>query len=222
MTSELAMTKVKLCLVTFGTIVGIVGILHGSAEVLKGSVGVAGHSVQALPEGWPNAGFFEMTQGSPVFTLLTGIPHYALGLLAISVSIALIVLSVTVIRRARLATGLMLFALLSVGVFLFGAGRGTPVAISLPILIVGAISLKRSEKKERSDSSQRKILLAFRFFFGLHIFSWVLFFPGLFIVSFYSEIPTPLFLFAFLTMPVANLGALISGLLHDNTHLRPA
>ena len=36
--SKYKMNKIQLCLVTFGVIIGIVGILHGSAELLKGSI----------------------------------------------------------------------------------------------------------------------------------------------------------------------------------------
>ena len=102
------MTKIKLCLVTFGVIIGIIGILHGCAELLKGSVLVENHSVQALPANWPNAEFYSMTKGSPVFSLLTGIPHYVLGLLAISISTAFIVFSVTLIRSQKLNIALLL------------------------------------------------------------------------------------------------------------------
>ena len=70
------MTKVRLCMVTFGVIVGIVGILHGIAELLQGSEVVASRSVEALPQGWPNEEFNSMTEGSPVFTVLTDLPAH--------------------------------------------------------------------------------------------------------------------------------------------------
>ncbi len=217
MNKHLPKSKIRLCLVTFAIIVGIVGILHGSAELLKGPALIESHSVEALPENWPNPGFYSMTKGSPVFSVLTNIPHYVLGLLAISVSIALIAFAATLMRRSKLGTSLLLFALLSIGIFLFGAGRGTPVAISLPIIIVGLLSIMKKTKKERSETGKKMILSAFNFFYGLHIFSWVLFFPILFVFSFYAEISQPLFLFAFLSMPVANLGALIFGFMYDKT-----
>ncbi|MEM7270391.1 MAG: hypothetical protein AAF401_14225, partial [Pseudomonadota bacterium] len=152
--------KLELCLVTFGVIIGIVGILHGIAELLKGTVLVEIHSVQALPVNWPNESFYSLTRGSPVFSLLTGIPYYALGLLAISVSITLIVMSLTLLRVS--CFGLSLFLLLSAGIFMFGAGRGTPVAISLPVLIFCAISLLRKTQKLRSAASKRRLLQLFQ------------------------------------------------------------
>ena len=211
------MTKIKLCLVSFGVIVGIVGFLHGSAELLQGSALVESRSIEALPENWPNSEFYTLSSGSPVFSILTGIPFYVLGILAISVSTTLIVCAATVFRRGRLAVGLLLFALLSIGIFLFGAGRGTPVIISAPVIIAGALSIVRTGIKERTESNKRRILSAFYFFYGLHIFSWILFFPGLFVFSFYAEISQALFLFAFLSMPIGLLGALIFGYQYDKT-----
>lgn len=211
------MTKIRLCLVTFGVIVGIVGILHGSAELLQGSTLVESRSAVALPENWPNSGFYSMTQGSPVFSILTGIPFYVLGILAILVSTTLIAFSVTLIKREKLSVGLLLFALLSVGIFLFGAGRGTPVFISVPVIIAGVLSIVRTGKKERSKSNKARILSAFWFFYWLHIFSWILFFPGIFVFSFYAEISTALFVFAFASMPVGAWGALIFGYQYDKT-----
>jgi hypothetical protein len=200
---------------TFGVIIGIVGILHGSAELLKGTQLVERYSVEALPAGWPNSSFYALTKGSPVFSLLTGIPFYALGLLAITVSITLIVLSLTVVRVSPF--GLTLFFVLSLGIFLFGAGRGTPVALSLPVLIVCILFLLSPGQKTRSDGSRRRILHFFNGFYWSHIASWVLFFPGLFILSFYQDIPIWLFLMAFASMPVSAVGSLTCGLFYDQS-----
>ena len=213
------MTKVRLCLVTFGVIVGIVGALHGSAELLQGSTLVESRSVEALPEGWPNSEFNSMTRGSPVFSLLTEIPFYALGILAISVSTTLIVCSLTLMKNRGMIFASLLFAVLSVGIFMFGAGRGTPVAVSLPVVIAGVLSAVRTETRERTELERRRILSAFHSFYWLHIASWILFFPGLFIFSFYAEIPTSVFLVAFVSMPIGTLGALIFGYQYDKTSL---
>ena len=145
------MSKIRLCLVTFGVIIGIIGILHGSAELLKGPTLVEGHSVEALPENWPNTGFYTIMKGSPVFSLLIGMPYFVLGLLVISVSTALIVFSVTLIKSKKLGVALVLFALLSIGIFLFGAGSGTPVTISAPLIIFGILSMVFTKKKERKQ-----------------------------------------------------------------------
>ncbi len=211
------MSKVKLCLVSFGIIIGIIGALHGSASLMKGSTLVESNTVEVMMEGWPNDEFYTVSNGSPVFTILTGIPFYALGILAISVSTTLIVVSTTAIKKNKLAVGLSLFALLNVGIFLFGAGTGTPLFIGLPMVTAGIVSIFRTGKKERSELSKRRILYSFWFFYGLHIFSWVMFFPGFFILSFYAEISTALFAFTFISMPIGVLGALISGFLYDKS-----
>ncbi len=211
------MTKVRLCMVTFGVIVGIVGFLHGSAELLKGSTLVASRSVEAFPEGWPNAEFNSMTRGSPVFSILTDIPFFVLGILAILVSTTLIVSSITVIKNSELRVAALVLAVLSVGIFLFGAGRGTPVVVSLPVVITALLSAARTGTTERSEKSKRRMLAAFNSFYWLHIGSWVLFFPGLFVYSFYSEISTALFLFAFVSMPIGTLGSLVFAYLYDKT-----
>lgn len=210
-------SKIELCFIIFGVIIGIVGILHGSAELLKGSELIQSHSVKALPQDWPNSEFYTLMKGAPVFSILIDIPHYVLGLLAISISVALIVFSAKFFRLDF--KGVLLFALLSLGIYLFGAGEGTPIAISLPLLIFGTILLFFPKKKERSESSKRTILLLFNIFYWLQIFSWVLFFPGLFILSFYQKIPQWLFLFDFMIMPISIFGALIFGLRYDNTLL---
>lgn len=211
------MTRVKLCLVTFGVIVGTVGVLHGSAELLKGATPVESHFVEALPEGWPNSVFHSLTEGSPVFTILTDIPFFVLGILAISVSTVLIVCSATVFRSRGLRTGSLLLAVLSAGVFLFGAGTGTPLFVSAPVVVTGLLATRSTERSKKTKASGRRTLYGFWSFYWLHIFSWVLFFPGLFVFSFYADIPPALFLFAFLSMPVGALGALAFGYTYDRT-----
>lgn len=206
-------SKIQLCFIAFGVIIGIIGILHGSAELLKGSELIGSNSVEALPKNWPNIEFYTLMNGAPVFSLLTDIPHYVLGLLAISVSIVLIVFSAKFFKLD--AKGIFLFAVFSLGIFLFGAGEGTPIAMSFPLVVFGILSIMFPKKKERSTSSKRMILNGFNLFYRLQIFSWVLFFPGLFVLSFYQEIPTWLFIFDFAIMPISILGALISGLLYD-------
>lgn len=211
------MKKINLCLVTFGIIIGIVGILHGSAELLKGSVLIENHWVQALPEQWPNSEFYYKLEGSPVFSLLTGIPHYVLGLLALFISIAFIVLSATLIKSQKLSVALLYFSLLSVGIFLFGAGKGTPIAVSLPLIITGILLLIFTRKKERSELSKKNILSIFYLSYLTQIFSWILIFPGLFVLSFYTEISQPLLFFAFWSMPISILGISISAFMLDRT-----
>jgi ABC-type amino acid transport system permease subunit len=94
-------SKIHLCFVVFGVIIGIIGIMHGCAELLQGSTLVESNSIPAMPLNWPNNEFHKVMQGSPVFSILTGIPYFVLGLLAISVSITMIVFSLTYLKNNR-------------------------------------------------------------------------------------------------------------------------
>lgn len=213
------MPLIQRCLVTFGIVIGIIGVLHGSAELLQGAALVESRSVEALPQGWPNSEFHTVMKGSPVFSLLTGIPFYVLGLLAITVSTTLIVVSATYLRSERglSAQGLSLFALLNVGVLLFGAGAGTPFAVGLPVVVFGALALVRTSTKQRDDATRKRLRFVFHLSYWLQILSWALVFPVMFVLSFYTEIPRALFLFSLLVMPVSILGALAAARALDAT-----
>jgi hypothetical protein len=67
-------SKIHLCFVVFGVIIGIIGIMHGCAELLQGSTLVESNSIPRMPLNWPNNEFHKVMQGSPVFSILTGIP----------------------------------------------------------------------------------------------------------------------------------------------------
>ena len=101
-------SRIQLCFQVFGVIVGIIGILHGAAELLHGNVLVEGGKIAAMPKNWPNEAFYTLTQGAPVFSMLSGIPYYVLGLLAILISITLIVFSAKFFRLN--AKGIGVFA----------------------------------------------------------------------------------------------------------------
>lgn len=207
-------SKIQLSLMTFGVIIGLVGILHGIPEIMQGSTIVDSFSVKALPENWPNAELYNLLQGQPANSILTGIPFYVLGILAILVSIALIIHSLFFLKSKK---GLLIFALLNIGIAFFGAGTGTPITMGIPLVIFALVSRKYNKKKERSESANNRNLLLFRIFFGLQVFSWLLFFPGFVIISSFGQIPEPLFLFDFMIMPISILGALIFGFRYDNT-----
>lgn len=208
-------SKIEHSFRVFGVIIGLVGILHGSAELYKGDVMVRSHEATALPDNWPNEAFHSLMDGSPVFSLLTDIPYYVLGLLAITVSLALIFFSARFFKLD--VKGIILFSIFNIGIFLFGAGMGTPIALGLPMVIFGILSLFMTKNKERSERSRKLILYGFKVSYFLQIFSWVLFFPVLFVLSFYQEIPQWLFLFDFMIMPISILGAGVFGLMYDKS-----
>jgi hypothetical protein len=207
-------SKLKLMLVTVGVITGIIGILTGCLELLNGSLLVEGHNITALPDGWPNQEFYSKMQGMPVFSILTGIPYYVVGLLSIAVSITLIVCSLTVVEVSKF--GVAIFSLLTVGVFCFGASKSIPIIEMLPAIICAVLALTLKER-QRSSSGKRKLLTLFNFFYWWNISSWVLFFPVIFVLSFYQEISEVLFKFMGMSMIIATSGGLISALLHDKS-----
>ena len=85
--SKTTRSKIQLCLISFGVIIGMVGILHGIPEILQGSNLVESNSVTALPENWPNSELFTVLNGQPAFSILTGIPFSLLGLTSLLVLI---------------------------------------------------------------------------------------------------------------------------------------
>ena len=207
-------SKTKLMLVTVGIITGIIGILTGCAELLNGSLLVEEQNITALPVDWPNQEFYTKMQGGPVFSLLTDIPYYVIGLLSISVSITFIVCCLKVIEVSKL--GVFIFSLLNVAVFCFGASKSIPILEGLPAIICAVLALTMNERK-RSSSSKRKLLALFNFFYWWNISSWILFFPVIFVLSFYQEISPILFQFMGMSMIIATSGALITALIFDKS-----
>ncbi len=207
-------SKIKLMLVTVGTITGIIGILTGCAELLNGSLLVEEHNITALPLDWPNQEFYTKMQGGPVFSLLTDIPYYVIGLLSISVSIAFIVCCLRVIEVSKF--GIVIFSLFNVAIFCFGASKSIPILEGFPAIICAVLALTLNERK-RSISNKRKLLALFNFFYWWNISSWILFFPVIFVLSFYQEISPILFQFMGMSMIIATSGALITALMYDKS-----
>jgi hypothetical protein len=207
------MNKIQLSLVTFGVIIGIVGVFHGIGQIVQGSVIIETNSVKAFPENWPTPELYTEMEGMPAFSILTGVPYYILGIIALIASIAMIIHSLFFINKKN---GLIIFAVLNVGVFLFGGGIGTPIVSGIPLIIFGFISTRFNKKKERSESSNKLNLTLFKVFYWLQIFSWILF-PGIVIGSMFGEVPEPIMVFDFWIMPISILGALIFALRYDNT-----
>ncbi|MEQ8325346.1 MAG: hypothetical protein RID18_13550 [Cytophagales bacterium] len=208
-------SKLKLMVVTVGIITGIIGILSGSSQLLSGSILIEGNNIKALPLNFPNLDLYTKMNGYGVFTLLTGIPYFANGLLAITASITLIICCLTVVKISR-SSGVLYFFLLNVVILCFGASMSIPILEGFPAAGIALLALFMKDK-ERDISSKRNLLALFNFFYWWNIFSWVLFFPVMFVMSFYREIPQPLFMFMGLSMPIATIGALITGLIYDKS-----
>jgi len=198
----------------FGVVIGVVGLIHGGGALMKGSAIVEGHSPSALPENWPNAEFYELTMGSPVFTILTGIQFRTLGLLAVWVSTALIVFSLLYLK---ISNAILVFSAMMLGIFFFGAGRGTPVAIGIPLICFWTLSLVITKKKPRSAAIVNVLSGLISISIWLHVLSWIVFFPGFILLSHFGEVPLPLVVVDFVIMPITMLTALICSLIYDNS-----
>ncbi len=208
------MSKLKLMVITVGIITGIIGILSGSSQLMSGSLLIEGNNINALPLNYPNIELYTKMNGYGVFTLFTGIPYFANGLLAITASITLIICCLTVVDISK--SGVLIFFLLNIFILCFGASITIPILEGFPAAGIALLALFLKEK-ERDPSSKRNLLALFNFFYWWNIFSWVLFFPVMFIMSFYGEIPQLLFMFMGLSMPIATTGALISALMYDKS-----
>jgi len=206
--------KLKLMVITVGVITGIIGFLSGASQLLSGSLLIEENNILALPLNFPNVELYTKMNGYGVFTLLTGIPYFANGLLAITISITLIVSCLTVVKISK--SGVLYFFLLNVLILSFGASSSIPILEGFPAAGIALLALF-IKNKERNTSSQRKLLTFFNIFYWWNIFSWVLFFPVMFIMSFYGEIPQLMFMFMGLSMPVATIGGLITGLMYDKS-----
>ena len=232
-TSNASHGKIELSLLTFHIIIGIVGILHGLPllSLHEGDAIVQEHTIPALPKDWPNQHLWEATEGQPVYSILIGIPNKVLGALAITVSTLLLLYcyKTTIVVKAASknnkrgeydgnSSSLLIFGLFNIGIGCFGAGMGTPIAMGLPTLLATFLSRrsrnKRGNKAKASTNSKSKTtgsfldLKLFNIFYVIHIVSWILFFPGLYIISEYiltSGGPTfdMIVMIDFIAMPIS-------------------
>ena len=207
-------TKLGKSLSYLGVTIGFVGMTHGIPELMQGDKLVTSNNFNAFPDNWPNEYMFELLQGQPAVTILTDIPFYVLGILAMLASLAIIIYSAFYLNSKR---GLLVFFILNTAVLLFGAGGGNPVLIGLPSIIAVLIFNYFGKRKKRSDASDALNFRLNRLFLRMHISSWFLLFPGIFILDALGVKPDPLFFIAVMIMPISVLGTLIFAYRYDNT-----
>lgn len=207
-------TRLGKSLSYLGVTIGFVGMTHGIPEILQGESLVASNNFNAFPHNWPNKDMFELLQGQPAVTILTDIPFYMLGILAMLASSAIIVFSAYFLNSKR---NLLAFFILNTAVLLFGAGGGNPVLIGIPVLVTVLISKYFGKRKRRADLSDVLNLKLNQLFLRMHILSWFLLFPGIFILDALGVRPDALFYIAVVIMPVSVLGVLVFGYRYDNT-----
>ena len=207
-------TKLGKSLSYFGVLIGLIGLTHGIPEILQGEILVKTNRFNAFPDNWPNEQLFELLQGQPAVTILTDIPFYVLGILAVLVSLVLIIYSAFFLNAKH---SILVFSILNTGILLFGAGGGNPTLIGFPTIMAVLIFKYFGKKKKRTDANDALNLQLFRLFLSIHLFSWVLLFPGIFIVDGLGIKPDALFFFSVMIMPLSILGTLIFGYRYDNT-----
>lgn len=170
------MSKTKLSVVTFSSILGIAGIEHGVGEILQGNIAPD----SAFIRSWPNNEHYAILGGEPAFTILTGIPMYITGILAILISILTILLTVFYAKQKN--SGLI-FTGLVISLFLFGGGMAGPVLIGtlLSWAIFNMNSGSQQYKKKRIIWKPLKSI--WRPVFTISIIGWFSLWPGLVLLS---------------------------------------
>jgi len=176
------MKKTKLSVATFGSILGIAGIEHGIGEILQGNF-VPGN---VFIKSWPNDNLYDILAGEPAFTILSGIPIYITGIIAILVSTLIIILSMFFLEKKY---SRFIFPVLIISLFLFGGGMAGPVLMGM--LLSWATFRINPEfkifKKKKPILGLLKPI--WKFVYPISIISWFSLWPGLVLLGAIGIIP---------------------------------
>jgi hypothetical protein len=180
----------RILISTFGALVGLVGIEHGTGEVFQGSAAPGG----VFFPSWPDAAFFRSLNGEPAISL---IPNLLItGILAICFSLMFAVWSIGFVDRKH--SSLILTAL-SIAMLLTGGGVFPPV---FGILISFAASRIPSTPWKRSvhaPGGVRSILAKlWPWFFGASLISWLSMMPGIPVLDYFFGMHNPALIFILL------------------------
>ncbi|MGB7537362.1 MAG: hypothetical protein WBM17_02370 [Anaerolineales bacterium] len=173
----------RIMLSTFGAVMGLAGIEHGTGEVLQGNTAPGG----LMFPSWPNAAFFRSLNGEPAISLVPNL--LATGILAILFSLIFAIWSIGFIRARR--SGRILIGL-SIAMLLTGAGVFPPL---FGILIgAGASTLHSSPKARRSrllENASQIMGSLWPWFFGASVISWLAMIPGIPALDYFFGIQNP-------------------------------
>lgn len=176
------MKKTKLSVATFGSILGIVGIEHGIGEILQGT-SIPG---SVFIEFWPDDTLYDILANEPAFTVLSGIPIYITGIIAILVSTLIIILSMFFLEKKY---SKFIFPVLIILLFLFGGGMAGPILMG--ILLSWATFRINSEvnliKKKKPVWELLQSL--WKIVYPVSIISWFSLWPGLVLLGAVGIIP---------------------------------
>ncbi len=193
---------------TLGTIMGVAGIEHGVGEVLQGNVTPSGVMILS----WPDAAFFRAVEGEPAMTIVPNL--LVTGILAILFSSVFLVWVTIFIQRKN---GGLILALISIPMLLFGGGIFPPIlGIILGILgiwIHAPLTWWRAHLSSRLVEYLSKMWI---WLFAANLIAWLLLFPGLSIIGYFSGASNPtvtiaIILFAFVSLLVT----IISGFAYN-------
>jgi hypothetical protein len=162
---------------TFGALVGLIGIEHGSGEVLQGNL--APTSMMILS--WPGSAFFAILGGEPAMTILPNLLWT--GILAILFSLAYLVFATLFVQRKN---GGLILILLSIAMLLFGGGIFPPVFG----LLLGAAATRLSTPLAGRHLRLSPRLCHFLadlwpWSFSACVISWLGMFPGIPMLSYF-------------------------------------
>jgi hypothetical protein len=198
----------RILISTFGALVGLIGIEHGSGEVLQGSVAPSGIMILS----WPTSAFFHILGGEPALTVL---PNLLLtGIVAILFSLAYLVWAVLFVQRKK---GGLILMLLSIAMLLFGGGVFPPVFG----IILGAAATRINApltwwRLHLSPGLRHFLLRLWPWSFGACVISWLSMFPGVAMLSYFFGVEdTNLIFILLICMFGFLLLAGIAGFAHD-------
>lgn len=212
------MRKAKISLSTFGVILGIAGIEHGIGEILQGSKKVGVHFF----ESWPDNELYEVLAGEPAFSVITEITFINVGIIAIIVSIMMTICSIFFIDKSY---GSILFLILNILMFGFGAGFAGPIIIGIPIVIFSMFLRRDRTAKIRSDRYMKFIRGSFNIFYALSIVSWFMMWPGFVLISNFYRFSTGMQSIVYIVGGISMVLFFVTnilGMLYDRTNWKQA
>lgn len=188
-------SKTKLSVSTFGTILGIAGIEHGIGEILQGN------TIPSEPmfQSWPNNQYYEILAGEPAFTIVPNLSFFVIGILAIIFSTLLITWSIFFIDNKFGGPVLILLTLCQ---FLFGAGMAGPILIGVIIGLAATRIDSEFNWMNNHDSIRIKLAPVWKISYITSVVSWFSLWPGLVILSVFITLidPSIVIIFTFISL----------------------
>ena len=170
------MSKTKLSISTFSSILGIAGIEHGVGEILQGNIKPDSFFIKS----WPNNKHYDILAGEPAVTILTGIPIFITGIIAILISALIIFWAIFYAKQKH---SVMIFIGLVVSLFLFGGGIAGPLLMGT-LLCWAVFKMNSGFQQYKKESLLWKPLKSlWKIVFPIAIIGWFSLWPGLVLLS---------------------------------------